>query len=546
MIRTLPNLLAAGCLALWGAACFGAVSQDENGWTTITASGDSRIVYVSNSIGNDSYDGLSGTDDGGGVGPKATIAAGLALMRDGYPDHLLLKRGDTWTTTSSMNSSIGRSMTEPHYIGPYGTGARPKIVNVDSQVFRLVSRSYVFIIGIHFDGSTRIEEDTSGPAIEMAGYGVGYHFEDCLMDGTKGGLSLSGFNGVFDDVTIRRNVVVNAWSGTGHCQGMYIDTTHGLLLEENILDHNGWHATLGTGATVYNHSLYITHETRDVTIQNNVISRGASSGLKFQPNDGVHYVTNNLFVKNAIVGTVGGGQPDKVIEGEGAVIYWNNNVAVEPQDNGTGERGGLTSSNLDGGTYHNNIMANTSGSTIQAYWTDGWESQGVGVNNFSMQNNVFYNWQSGIAVTNNASNLTFKNNIIDLPNQPNDRYVMLYRTGGSFAEVSGNQYYSGAAAGVQFEIDDEDATYSEYIAATGETGSSNSQPSYTDGTRSATSFATTNGYDDWPDLIDDLVTQSNGDWDTDIMADAINDWIREGFDVGEETPVGQKKVLILR
>src|SRR5690606_36580387 len=59
-----------------------------DGWTILTPCADSRVVYVSSSQGNDAFDGLSEAT------PKRTIAAGYALLRDGYPDWLLLKSGD--------------------------------------------------------------------------------------------------------------------------------------------------------------------------------------------------------------------------------------------------------------------------------------------------------------------------------------------------------------------------------------------------------------------------------------------------------------------
>ena len=57
------------------------------GWSTFTASADSQIIYVSSSIGDDTNDCLSET------APCKTMSAGVALLRDGMPDWLLLARG---------------------------------------------------------------------------------------------------------------------------------------------------------------------------------------------------------------------------------------------------------------------------------------------------------------------------------------------------------------------------------------------------------------------------------------------------------------------
>src|SRR5690606_16339245 len=68
-----------------------AVYQDASGWTVVEPSVDTRTIYVSSSAGDDSNDGLSAAT------AKRTIHAAKSLLRDGSPDWLLLKRGDTFT-----------------------------------------------------------------------------------------------------------------------------------------------------------------------------------------------------------------------------------------------------------------------------------------------------------------------------------------------------------------------------------------------------------------------------------------------------------------
>jgi cysteine-rich repeat protein len=86
----------------------------KNNWTVFHPSADSRIVYVSQSTGNDANDGLSAST------PKKTVAAGAALIRNQYdypynatryPDWLLLKRGDSWNESLGGWSASGRSNT---------------------------------------------------------------------------------------------------------------------------------------------------------------------------------------------------------------------------------------------------------------------------------------------------------------------------------------------------------------------------------------------------------------------------------------------------
>ena len=120
-----PSAVAAAAAAAAAAALRGpeplearllwSVSYDANGYTVVAPSSDSRVIYLSSTAGLDTNSGLSVTS------PVATMAKAQSLVRTGYPDEILLKRGDTfhgaWYWTAS-----GRSVAEPMLIGAYGTG----------------------------------------------------------------------------------------------------------------------------------------------------------------------------------------------------------------------------------------------------------------------------------------------------------------------------------------------------------------------------------------------------------------------------------------
>src|SRR5262249_47758043 len=95
---------------------------DTNGWTVFTPSADTKMTYVSSSTGNDFNDGRTINT------PVKTLYKGASLLRSGYPDWLLLKKGDTWTdqaleTAPGDNFGRGgRSSTEPMLVASYGTG----------------------------------------------------------------------------------------------------------------------------------------------------------------------------------------------------------------------------------------------------------------------------------------------------------------------------------------------------------------------------------------------------------------------------------------
>ena len=93
---------------------------DANGWPIITPPSGARIIYVSSSTGNDNNNGLTPQT------AVATIAKGESLLRNGYPDELLLKAGDTFVNQSFGYLNVsGQSATAPMVIGTYGTGPAP-------------------------------------------------------------------------------------------------------------------------------------------------------------------------------------------------------------------------------------------------------------------------------------------------------------------------------------------------------------------------------------------------------------------------------------
>ena len=61
---------------------------------------------------------------------------------------------------------------------------------------------------------------------------------------------------------------------------MYTKHVEGLLIEENVFDHNGWAPDVEESAcaTMYNHNLYLT--ANDLVVRGNVIARAASIGIK--------------------------------------------------------------------------------------------------------------------------------------------------------------------------------------------------------------------------------------------------------------------------
>ena len=95
------------------------MSRDDQGWTSFTASADTRVIYVSSSAGSDGNNGLSPD------APVKTIAKAKSLMRDNMPDWMLLKRGDVFANQSFGDWTLrGRSESERMVLGAVGEGVQ--------------------------------------------------------------------------------------------------------------------------------------------------------------------------------------------------------------------------------------------------------------------------------------------------------------------------------------------------------------------------------------------------------------------------------------
>ena len=312
-------------------------------WTTFTPSANTRIVYVSNA-GDDaaaraytsSEVGSDPFAPGSAVKPYKTLSAALAQTRDGYPDWVLLKRGDTWRGTDGLKLKSGRSSTERFLIGAYGAAsARPLIdTGAGRGIFQNDALRHAALVGIDFYAS---ERDPTSPNFSRANinseaYGLSYlakggvtnlliegcrlrYFADNAFQASRTG------EGKMSGLTLRGNVINDTYRGNANATGTFFYKVDNLLLEGNVFDHNGWitqgvpPSTDRTGgkATMFNHNIYLSGG-NNVTIRNNLFLRGSSMGIKLRSDvpGGMKNVTieDNLFVEGEI-GISAGGNTDE-------------------------------------------------------------------------------------------------------------------------------------------------------------------------------------------------------------------------------------------
>lgn len=293
------NLIAVLALALSAFVVFA-----DSGFTPIVPSPDSRVIYVSASAGDDARDCLSAQT------ACKSIKAGLAKMRDGYPDHLLLRRGDVWRNELLGEFRSGRSAKEPAVVAFYGAdGDRPKLESGNNIVHAYTLKNAAFF-GVEFSNQLKVFAGA-----DFTGLGKGEFFllgpveniliEDCVFNHIEL-VAQKWTSGNPVNLTLRRNIWTGAYfTGTSFSNStkpsnVYLDGVDGLVIEENVFDFGGWHpAAPGAGANMFNHNLYIQSGTdgNKLVLRNNIISRGGSHGAQLR---GGGEAEANFFGRNAI------------------------------------------------------------------------------------------------------------------------------------------------------------------------------------------------------------------------------------------------------
>ena len=309
--------------------------KDSNGWSIIKPDIETKIVYVSSTEGNDSlgetYNGLAIADpfNPGKVQAYKTVEKAYQQIRDGKPDWILLKKGDTFELEKTLWLKTGKSQKAHIVLGAYGdkNAKRPVVDSRSNNTIQgLKNRSYNTIFGIEFYASAY---DPSSPNfIGWGNKGItaftnlasnvdgdrfvrGLHFENNRFNYYSGGIVLGSMGpAISTNIVIRRNEILNSYSSTSHSQGMFLSQVDHILMEENILDHNGWYQqrpsnvvmnTKDNGyATMFNHNIYI-ENSNNMVMRNNLISRSSSIGMKFTSNANNVTKINTIESSNILV-----------------------------------------------------------------------------------------------------------------------------------------------------------------------------------------------------------------------------------------------------
>jgi hypothetical protein len=520
----------------------------DHGWTVFEPDTDTRIIYVSSSDGNDSYNGLSPAQ------PKKSIDSAFSLTRTDYADWILLKRGDTWNGNLPVRN--GRSGSAPFLVSSYGASTvRPLLKTGSAGGINVCCKDYHFIavLGISFYAHTR---DINSAEFTSQDGGTGFNFyvgdtytgegvliEDCQFRFYKNNVVQGP--GTIRNIVIRRNLILDDYSHDSHSQGMYTKNVS-LLLEENIFDHNGWFKQqIDAGsekdsgqATMYNHNTYFCNSL-GVTFRGNMFLRPSSMGNKWTANDGIASarditIDNNLYVDGEIGIGIGGNETVPPHRFKNVTI--SNNVILDiglsrPTNRTLGWC--LDINDWDIGTVSRNLFLHQQSPDVRnvyAIHLDG-ETRDV-----TIQDNIVYGIRTNselLILTDGATkeNISVKDNQFQCP----DEQTTLVESNGSLSNYTftNNSYFSGRAANEWFRVGGTRTDFAGWVSASNETGASAQEAAYPDPNRHITTFqahlgktATIQAF------IDEVRKQSKFNWRREYTADSVNTWIREGFGLG--------------
>jgi len=505
-----------------------------------------RNVYVSSSIGSDANDGLTP------LTPKATLAAGKALMRQGAEDALLLLWNDEWTEALGNWTTSGRSAIRPQRIGSYGlslTGARPKVKSGISDGLRFsVPVQFVRVedvrISAHsYNGSAgtpaavRIAETASDITI------TGCYLENCA-DGVRIDPPVVALH-VAQRITIYRNVIADIYASVGNpATGVYCARTFNSSINDNVFSKIGevdpgvnHHGILVRSGSSYNCS--------GVETDGNLFLEVAGCAVL---NRSSNFEANNNMISRAAIafGMFGldpvGGWADGLAD-----VHSERNCITEGRDtNGSTPRGwgyafehcgGATSTSVN---WHNNCLVDSGASTdphpfiVYPAWptTNGTRMQRLWTNG-----NRIYEWLGSCKINESATADPFRTHSFDQAKvySTGSHYVFEHNLdNGSRWNVGACHLLSGAASGARYRYNGSNETQAAWKAHLGNAGGGDDEVvgagDFPDATRSIATYDTVvGGSGTFASFVTQARAQSLRNWRPELGGAAVALWISEGY-----------------
>ncbi len=572
---------------------------DAEGWTVLEPGPEARLIYVSSSEGDDAkaqhYSPASpeiGDDPflpEGSLKPYSTIEKALQQARPGHGDWVLLKRGDSWEGGHGLPN--GRSAAEPFVFTAYGGAHERPVLRGHARLSLGHFKpgrggEFIVISGIELYDSRKDPdspdyavikgEDMSAGGIFL-GVGKGGQFrnvlvEDCLLRYAMVNFINYAKEGrdpdtPVTDVVIRRSLVLDMYRPIGHTVGIWSNDAS-FLLEECILDHNGWlhyrtpenRASNEPGIAIgLSHNTYLCN-CYNTVFRGNMFLRGASQGNKWSSlkERGVKDIVldNNLYMAGEFVLSAGG-------NGVGGHRFVNmaiiNNLATHfGKKKGTGLGDGMGITDWDGGIIAGNLFRGPRFPGIRQNWaihlgSRQWHggrgggtaprepdappaTPGKGLRDVHIVGNTFYHMDggspvvdiiSGLDISEFLDNVTFADNRLHMPGINKTLLSISTEEIGKFT-FSGNAYQ---AAGTDwFAVSGKATGFDEWVELTGEKGATDEPVDFPDPEHGILTYMKRLGYEPTLEAFyRECRRQSRRNWRPEFTAPVVNDWIREGF-----------------
>ncbi len=400
--------------------------QDSEGYTVLSPSSDSRMIFVGAAA--DVPESVRAQFPSSQIVTVSTVAAGLSQMRAGYPDHLHIKRGSVFNSAiGDIGGLRGRSPTERAVIRAYGNSALARPLFQGAGLTRCISVGNQNSTPRNLVIADMACNGFGETGLFWVGGGSDILLENLAMTGSYQNMAFYVLNVTgrqadpLRNVVIRRSIIANA-PVAGRSQGLYMGTEgiganelilmRNVLIEGNLIYKNGLNSLQA-------HNMYIGPGIRNMTVENNFSLEPSSHALMLR--SGGNLINN--FVAKAGIGLQWGSgganndgtccDPTPLEPLTGSV---EDNIVMDGRDIGTEPRGfGMAVQWIaGGGNVSRNIFANnaTSGNYPHAIQFFKVGTQSASINNVTLEDNLTYNWRSGFELLADVpmSNIRFNNN----------------------------------------------------------------------------------------------------------------------------------------
>ena len=580
--------LPVGALLATILAQYNYLPQDAEGYSILTPSADSRLIYVDDTGGDDgtatnytlsTLPNVNDWENPGAINAYQDPAVAILQMRQGYPDYLLLKRGGVWLTSAYLRLYSGRNVNERAVITAYGTGERPHLNPTGNhETIRLWNfADYTVVKGIRVMPTFRVPThvDFAGWGLATGDMGIriwtsstqpikkGVLIEDCDISYCTTNLSCSSDVATghkAEDIILRRNILEHAWSEDEHAQGLSGYHTK-MLIEENLLHHNGWYQQSYDGsstskvqgqANIHNHNLYIGGAPHYL-LRGNITSKPSSLGFKFSSNppSPTNFVTvsdgildDNLII-DAELGISMGGNSDYENGPRWDNIHITNNVLTKLGETKPTNRdlawgieaddwqSGLISGNLlhaFGSDNELNILPIFLKGACTNVTVDANISWDVGVDTGSNNNPIGVRLNDAGDTLGTMNGVVISNNYFQTSKQ---QWVMENEDTATGVTWTNNKYYSGRDPNEWFGQAGSSYSYAQWQALSNitDTGATLTQATWFDDARTIETYMASLGqtatYDEFINKAREMMQP--GSWDANYTASAFNFYIFTGF-----------------